>query len=609
MLFGAARADAVSLPPDFNDTFVASANQPTSLAFVPGGRLLIAEEAGVVRVYENGSLNVSPALDIRARVCSDGERGLMAVAVDPQFESNRFIYLYYTWVKNGCEYDNANTPVNRVSRFVLRDDDTVDPAAETVLIDNIPAPQSYHIGADLQFGKDGLLYVSTGDGGCDYAGDSGCLELNDAARDRHVLLAKILRITRGGAIPAGNPWQGSGTVRCNLTGRTTAGNRCQETFAWGLRNPFRLAIDPNSTTTRFFINDVGEITWEEIDLGQSGADYGWNAREGFCATGSVTNCGAPPAGMTNPLHAYSHEPSGCYAITGGAFVPKGIWSTSYDDDYLFADLVCGKVFRMSPRTDGGWDVTEWATGLESPITLTFGPAGGAYALYYVTWAEGGHEVRRITYTGADRAGYPRPVAASPLRVSLVPAYTPCGAPNRMHGPPLAHPSCNPPLPVSQQLTVGTADANDQSPAFTGSVRLGVRKGDPVTTADEADVSIVVKALDVRRRADLGDYTGQLGLRLPLRITDRDNGGTPTTGQGTVQDTTLDVPVQCVSTPGSAGSTCTVSTTADAVAPGAVREGKRAVWATDRLQVTDGGPDGVAATTPNTLFAAQGVFVP
>ena len=191
-----------------------------------------------------------------------------------------------------------------------------------------------------------------------------------------------------------------------MTGRTSPGTRCQETFAWGMRNPFRLAVDPNSPATRFFINDVGEITWEEIDLGQTGADYGWNLREGFCATGSTTDCGAPPAGMTNPLHAYSHEPSGCYAITGGAFVPKGIWSTSYDDDYLYADLVCGKIFRMSPRAGGGFDVSEWATGIESPITMTFGPTAGAHALYYVTWAGSGHQVRRITYAGADRAGYP-----------------------------------------------------------------------------------------------------------------------------------------------------------------------------------------------------------
>ena len=610
LLLGAGRAEAITLPADFQDSFVANAAQPTSLAFVPGGRLLIAEEAGVVRVYKNGALNATPALDIQARVCSDGERGLMAVAVDPQFETNHFIYVYYTWVKNGCVYDDPNTPVNRVSRFVLRDDDTVDPSAETVLIDNIPAPQSYHIGADLQFGKDGLLYVSTGDGGCDYAGDSGCLELNDAARDRHVLLAKVLRVTRDGAIPAGNPWQGTGTARCNVTGRTSPGTRCQETFAWGLRNPFRLAVDPNSPTTRFFINDVGEITWEEVDLGQAGADYGWNAREGFCATGSTTDCGAPPAGMTNPLHAYSHEPSGCYAITGGAFVPKGIWSASYDDDYLYADLVCGKIFRMSPRAGGGFDVSEWATGVESPITLTFGPTAGPHALYYVTWAESGHQVRRITYSGADRAGYPRPAGASPLRASLVPAYAACAAPNRTHGPPLAHPACSPPAPTSQQLTVGTPDANGQPVSSVGFARLGVQPGDPAMGGDQADAAVVVRVTDVRRRSGLGDYTGELALRLPLRITDRDNGGTASTDHGTVQDTTLDVPVSCAATGStSVGSTCAVSTTVDAVVPGAVKEGERAIWALDQVQVLDGGADGIASTSPNTLFATQGLFVP
>ena len=610
LVLGAGRAEAVTLPPEFTDAFVANASQPTSLAFVPGGRMLIAEEAGVVKVYKGGALNSTPALDISARTCSDGERGLMSVAVDPQFESNHFIYLYYTRVKNGCIYDDPNTPVNRVSRFVLRDDDTVDPAAETVLLDNIPAPQSYHIGADLKFGKDGLLYVSTGDGGCDYAADSGCLELNDAARDRHVLLAKILRITRDGAIPAGNPWQGAGTARCNVTGRTTPGTRCQETFAWGLRNPFRLAVDSNSETTRFFINDVGEITWEEIDLGQAGADYGWNVREGFCATGSTTDCGAPPSGMTNPIHAYSHEPSGCYAITGGAFVPSGIWPSAYDDDYLYADLVCGKIFRLAPRAGGGWTSSEWATGLESPITMTFGPAGSGYALYYATWAGTGHQVRRITYTGADRAGYPRPKGASPLRVSLAPAYSACTSPNRTHGPPLAHPACNPPAQVSQQLTVGTPDANGAAANFVGHARLAARPGDPAAPGDQADVALAVNAVDVRRRSGLGDYTGELALRLPLRITDRDNGGTATTDHGTVQDSNLDVPVQCTATAStSVGSTCAVNTSVDAVAPGAAREGERAIWALDKVQLFDGGADGVAATAPNTLFAVQGIFVP
>jgi hypothetical protein len=120
----------------------------------------------------------------------------------------------------------------------------------------------------------------------------------------------------------------------------------------------------------------------------------------------------------------------------------------------------------------------------------------------------------------------------------------------------------------------------------------------------------VQVTDVRRRSGLGDYAGELALRLPLRITDRDNGGTPSTDHGTVQDATLDVPVPCAATGStSVGSTCAVSTTVEAVVPGAANEGERAIWALDRVQVLDGGADGIASTSPNTLFAVQGVFVP
>ena len=175
---------APTLPPGFQDALVTPVDRATSIAFAPGGRMLIARVPGVVRMYRNGALDPvgDPALDISAQTCSDGERGLMSVAVDPAFETNHFIYLYYTHSKSGCITGSATTPVNRVSRFVLGDNDKIDKASETVLVDNIPAPESYHIGADLGFGKDGFLYASTGDGGCDYAG-GGCLEHNDTARD------------------------------------------------------------------------------------------------------------------------------------------------------------------------------------------------------------------------------------------------------------------------------------------------------------------------------------------------------------------------------------------------------------------------------------------
>src|SRR5205085_12326353 len=123
-----------------------------------------------------------------------------------------------------------------------------------------------------------------------------------------ILNGKILRITKAGDIPLGNPFQDADSARCNAAGHTDAGKKCQETFAWGLRNPYRISFDPNTpgTTTRFFINDVGQATWEEIDEAVAGADYGWNVREGHCATGSPTDCGPPPAGMTNPVYDYAH---------------------------------------------------------------------------------------------------------------------------------------------------------------------------------------------------------------------------------------------------------------------------------------------------------------
>ena len=251
----------------------------------------------------------------------------MAVAVDPAFASNHFIYLYYTWSRSAAASTTTRPrPVNRVSRFVLRRQRHRRPGERD-------GPDRQHPGSarattsarDLQFGKDGLpLRERPATAAATMRATAAACELNDAARDRHVLLGKILRITRDGAIPADNPFQGAGTARCNVTGRTTAGTRCQETFAWGLRNPFRLAFDPNSPTHPLLHQRRGR---DHLGGDRPRARPA-RTTAGTCARGSARrarppNCGAPPAGMTNPIHAYSHEPSGCYAITGGAFVPEG----------------------------------------------------------------------------------------------------------------------------------------------------------------------------------------------------------------------------------------------------------------------------------------------
>jgi glucose/arabinose dehydrogenase/PKD repeat protein len=394
-------AEAATLPAGFDDALVTRVGGATALAFTPDGRMLITTKNGQLRVYQNGSLLSTSALDLTPKVCAERERGLLGVAVDPDFATTHAIFLYYTFNKYGtcAAASPPSGPVNRVSRFILGNDNRVDPASESVLVDEIPSTGAYHAAGGVYFGKDGYLYVSVGDGGCDYLGDSGCAGSNDAARDRNALLGKVLRISSTGTIPADNPFRGTGTARCNLLGRTNPGTVCQETFAWGLRNPFRLAFDPNASGTRFFINDVGQETWEEIDDARAGADYGWNVREGPCATNTTTNCGSPPAGMTNPIYDYPHS-SGCSAVTGGAFVPRGLWPATYDGTYLFGDYVCGKLMLLR-NSGSGWTASDFATGIGAIIEAHFGPWGSSQALYYIAWNSAGptNDIRRISYGG------------------------------------------------------------------------------------------------------------------------------------------------------------------------------------------------------------------
>ena len=204
--------------------------------------------------------------------------------------------------------------------------------------------------------------------------------------------------------------------------------------------------------------------------------------------------------------------------------------------------------------------------------------------------------------------YVRPRGATPLRASLVPAYRACTAPNRSHGPALSFPSCTPPLQSSALLTVGSPDANGKPAESVGATRLDVVVGDPATAADEADVRVAVSITDVRRTSGLTDYTGELQLSPLVRITDRNNGPSQTE-PATTQDSLFPITVPCAATAGDAGATCSLSTSFDAVSPGSVVEGKRAIWQLDALEVHDGGADGLAATAPNTLFARQGIFVP
>ena len=208
---------------------------------------------------------------------------------------------------------------------------------------------------------------------------------------------------------------------------------------------------------------------------------------------------------------------------------------------------------------------------------------------------------------AAPGGYARPKGATPLRVSLVPAYRECLAPNRTHGTPLAFGSCNPPALESSQLTVGTPDANGVAANSVGFARFGVIAGAP-GGVDDSDVNFSFNLTDVRHQGGtLPDYTGELEATTVVRMTDRVGG--PANEPATVADVVFPVTIPCTATATAPGATCAVATSFDALVPGTVPEGKRTIWQLEQVRVDDGGADGDVDTTPNTLFAVQGIFTP
>jgi plastocyanin len=255
--------------------------------------------------------------------------------------------------------------------------------------------------------------------------------------------------------------------------------------------------------------------------------------------------------------------------------------------------------------DGSFDMPPSPIGGAWSVQRTFNTPG---VYRYYCELHGGPGGSGMSGTVAVNTGYPRPKGASPLKASLVVAYKQCTTPNRQHGPPLANPSCNPPAQESDWLTVGSPDSNMAAANSTGSVKLIAQPGDPSNMTEDANVQFVASITDVRNKVGLTDYTGQLQARLALRVTDRHNG--PSLTEPATGDNTFTFTIPCATTADTAiGSTCSATTSADAVVPGAVLEGKRSVWDVGQVQVFDGGSDGVVSTTPNTLFAKQGVFVP
>ncbi len=329
---------AGTLPPGFIQIQQAAGLQsPTAMAIAPDGRIFICQQGGQLRVVKNGALLPVPALSLS--VASAGERGLLGIAFDPAFQTNQYIYLYYT---------TATVPIhNRVSRFTLAGDLAV-AGSETILLDldNLTSATNHNGGA-MHFGADGTLYIAVGDN-----------VTSTNAQSLANLHGKMLRINSDGSIPAENPFYN----------HTTGSNRA--IWALGLRNPFTFAIQPG--TARMFINDVGQAIAEEINDGIAGSNYGWPACEGPCNPANPT--------YRDPLFSYLQSNGGC-AITGGVFYNPAVNSfpALYNGKYFYVDY-CAAWIRFLDPVAGTSTTFATLDGGEFIVDLDVSNEGSLYYL-------------------------------------------------------------------------------------------------------------------------------------------------------------------------------------------------------------------------------------
>ncbi|MBL8863021.1 MAG: PQQ-dependent sugar dehydrogenase [Planctomycetes bacterium] len=373
-------ADAVapitspSLPAGFSRQVVATGlAEPTGMAIAPDGRILVAQRLGHVRVVRDGALLPTPALAVPIGDAS-GERGLLGLVCDPEFGANGWFYVY----------GSSPSGRNRVVRYTLLGD-VADPASAFVVWEDAQAAGLTHMGGGLAITAGGLIILATGEHG------SGA-----SSRDVGSERGKVLRFGRDGSIPPDNPFLGVPGARPSI-------------FATGLRNPYRLALDPLDGS--IWIGDVGgnsATAWEELNRLAAGADFGWPVQEGLA-------CHQPScAGITFPAWTYRHDDPAFSALTGGGCITAGAFyrGTQFPPEYRGNLFVGDYAHRWVRRLvfDAAGAVLEAPVFDPQPaagpiVDLDVGPDG---ALYTLTYGFGGADnpdgarLVRIAWTGANQ---------------------------------------------------------------------------------------------------------------------------------------------------------------------------------------------------------------
>jgi glucose/arabinose dehydrogenase len=330
----ASAASAETLRPGFTETVVAdSLDSPVSMAIAPDGRVFVCEQGGALRVIRRGALLPRPFVTVPT--AANEEEGLLGVAFDPSFAHNGNVYVCYTAL--------APRRHNVIARYTASGD-TARPGSARVLYEMSEHGNAQHVAGGLHFGRDGMLYASTGENA------DGAF-----AQSLRTTFGKILRLRRDGTIPTDNPFY------------AIAQGRYRAIWARGLRNPFGFDID--RVTGRMYINDVGGSAFEEVNEGVAGANYGWPIYEG---------AGVNP-GFRFPVHTYTHE-QGC-AITGGAFYrpERGGFPREWVGRYFYAEYCRGEIRWIDPASPQAYQVFG-RTRVPGPVDIRVGSDGDLFYL-------------------------------------------------------------------------------------------------------------------------------------------------------------------------------------------------------------------------------------
>ncbi len=388
------------------DDFPAGADTP--IAFIdPGdgrGRWLVATQEGAILVWDGPTDTILPTFFIDLRdesggpVLSGGERGLLAMAIDPDYPTTGRFYVFYTRRDLGSG-TLGDIVIERYERSVA-DPDVADPASATTILVIEHSSASNHNGGWLAFGPHGFLHVSTGDGGGSC--DSGQGTNGDGQRP-DTLAGKLLRLDVHGVDPKAGPADDCGVEAGVYTVPSTnpffgQEPACDEVWALGLRNPFRFSFDRQ--TGDIYIGDVGQNKWEEINLQTSSTpapvNWGWVCREGCetagndesgCATGGCpadpgTTCQfpRPSGGYWDPV--LCHYNGGWDSIMGG-YRYRGSRVPTIAGDYIYGDAACGQLWKtttLDPADPAAIDASCWASGFGGTFGFSEDSQGELYVV-------------------------------------------------------------------------------------------------------------------------------------------------------------------------------------------------------------------------------------